>query len=109
MPADMFFHPGDAFPAQPEPDAGPAPAPRPAAAERPAKPAPPRYREAPAEGGFAPNRQLVVTIPASFLSAPHHYAVDVINSGGGLAVLVQTKTPSDQITWLLVKVAVSVG
>ena len=31
---------------------------------------------------FVNTRQLVVTVPASFLSGPHHYAVDVVNSGG---------------------------
>ena len=31
---------------------------------------------------FVNNRNLTLTIPASFLSSPHHYAVDVVNGSG---------------------------
>jgi len=62
MSADTFFQDtGDGFPAQPEPDAGPPPR-RPAAPERPGKPPAPRYRDAPAPAGFAPTRQLIVSL-----------------------------------------------
>lgn len=31
---------------------------------------------------FVSNRNLTITVPASFLAAPHHYSVDVVNGSG---------------------------